>query len=66
MYMKDIMVKIKGLQVSPEGGEEAMEFVTEAKLYKRGDSLYLVYEESELSGVPGCRTRLRLRDTRFR
>ena len=61
MYKKDIMVRIKGLQVSPDEGEEAMEFVTEARLYKRGEALYLVYEESELSGVPGCKTRLRLK-----
>ena len=61
MYKKDIMVRIKGLQVSPDEGEEAMEFVTEARLYKRGEALYLVYAESELSGVPGCKTRLRLK-----
>lgn len=36
-----------------------MEFVTEAKLYKRGEAVYLIYEETELSGIPGCRTRLK-------
>ena len=36
MYKKDIMVRIKGLQVSPDEGEEAMEFVTEARLTKEG------------------------------
>ena len=39
-----------------------MEFVTEAKLYKKNGALYLLYEESEFSGMPGCKTRLRLRD----
>ena len=58
--MKEIMVKIKGQQVSPDIGEDEMEFVTEAKLYERGKSIYLIYEESELSGVPGCKTRLKL------
>lgn len=58
--MKEIMVKIKGHQVSPDAGEDTMEFVTEAKLYERGKALYLIYEESELSGVPGCKTRLRM------
>lgn len=38
-----------------------MEFITEAKLYKRGEALYLIYEESELSGIPGCKTRLKLK-----
>lgn len=58
--MKKVMVKIKSVQVSAEAGSDEMEFVTEAKLYKRNGVTYLVYEESELSGVPGCKTRLRL------
>lgn len=60
--MKEIMVKLKGYQVSKEAGEDTVEFVTEAKLYKRGEAMYLLYEESELSGIPGCKTRLKLKD----
>lgn len=59
--MKEIMVRIKGYQASDESGEDSIEFVTEAKLYKRGEALYLIYEESELSGIPGCKTRLKLK-----
>lgn len=59
--MKEVMVRIKSMQVSREAGSDEMEFVTEAKLYKRNGALYLLYEESEFSGMPGCRTRLRLR-----
>lgn len=59
--MKEIMVKIKGQQISSEAGEDSMEFITEAKLYERGGALYLIYEESEVSGIPGCRTRLKLK-----
>lgn len=59
--MKEIMVKIKGHQISHETGEDTMEFITEAKLYRRGEALYLIYEESELSGIPGCKTRLKLK-----
>ena len=60
--MKEVMVRIKSMQVSREAGSDEMEFVTEAKLFKRNGALYLLYEESEFSGMPGCRTRLRLRD----
>lgn len=60
--MKEVMVKIKSSQVSREAGNDEMEFVTEARLYKRNGATYLLYEESELSGIPGCKTRLRLRD----
>ena len=59
--MKEIMVKITGHQVNDEGGEDSMEFVTESKLYKRGDAIYLIYEESEVSGIPGCKTRLKFK-----
>ena len=60
--MKEVMIRIKGKQVSKDAGEDEMEFVTEGKLYLRKGTVYLVYDETELSGVPGCRTRLRLRD----
>ncbi len=60
--MKEVMIRIRGKQVSRDAGEDEMEFVTEGKLYRRNGTIYLLYEESELSGVPGCKTRLRLRD----
>lgn len=59
--MKEIFVKIRGQQASDTDGESTMEFITEAKLYERGDAMYLIYEETELSGIPGCKTRLRLK-----
>ena len=30
----------------------------EAKLYEKGEAMYLIYEETELSGIPGCKTRV--------
>ena len=60
--MKEVMVKIRSMQTSADAGDDEMEFVTEAKLYKKNGALYLLYEESEFSGMPGCKTRLRLRD----
>jgi len=38
--------------------ELQLEFVTEGKIYEKDETLYLVYEESEFSGMPGCKTRL--------
>lgn len=60
--MKEVIIRIKGKQVIRDSGEDEMEFMTEGKLYHRNGTVYLMYEESELSGVPGCKTRLRLRD----
>jgi uncharacterized beta-barrel protein YwiB (DUF1934 family) len=62
--MKDIRLKIIGNQIRGLGGESAgenaMEFITEGRFLKRGDSLYLIYDESELSGVVGCTTSLKV------
>lgn len=58
--MKDIMLKIIGKQFSGDEAEEQMEFVTEGKLYEKNGATYLIYEESEFSGFPGCKTRLKL------
>jgi len=59
--MKDITLKIVGKQLNGEneqGQEEQVEFVTEGKLFTRGKTLVLTYEESELSGMPGCTTQM--------
>jgi uncharacterized beta-barrel protein YwiB (DUF1934 family) len=59
--MKKIMMKIIGRQAS-EGDNDQMEFITEGELYERKGILYLMYEESEISGMPGCKTRLKIKD----
>ena len=56
--MKDIILKIIGKQLSYDMEEVQLEFVTEGQIYEKGKSLYLVYEESEFSGMPGCKTKL--------
>lgn len=64
--MKDITLKIVGKQFSENNGEDQMEFVTEGKMYERNGATYLVYEESEFSGMPGCMTTLKLTDKSVR
>ena len=59
--MRDIMLKITGRQFS-ENDEDRMEFITEGKLYERNGAKYLMYDESEFSGFPGCKTTLKLTD----
>ena len=58
--MKDIMLKIIGKQVTSETEAEQLEFVTEGKYYVKGDSVYLLYDESEFSGMEGCTTSLKI------
>lgn len=59
--MKDIILKITGKQIDDLFEEEQVQFVTEGKLYRRNGALFLVYEESEVSGEPGYKTSLKLK-----
>ena len=60
--MKDIMLKIVGKQITyDQQDEDQMEFVTEGKMYEKNGAWYIVYEESEVSGQPGCKTSLKFK-----
>ena len=58
--MKDVTIKIVGKHIHDNTDEEQMELITEAKLYERNGVLYLIYDESEFTGMKGVQTRLRL------
>jgi len=58
--MKPVVLTITGQHAYDETGDDAMEFVTEGKLYDRNGTIYLTYDESYLTGMPGIRTRLKL------
>jgi len=66
MDMKDIMLRIVGRQFEGDEPKDNMEFVTEGKMYERGGATYLVYDESEFSGFPGCKTSLKLKGEHVR
>lgn len=60
--MKDIMLRIIGKQISTDAAhEDQIEFITEGKIFEKNQATYLVYEESEVSGMPGCKTSLKLK-----
>ena len=58
--MKDITLKITGKQIYETHEEDQMEFVTEGQLYQKNGAIYMLYDESELSGMAGCKTTLKL------
>jgi uncharacterized beta-barrel protein YwiB (DUF1934 family) len=71
--MKDILLKIIGNQWGAAGAsqedaepEPGMEFITEGRFYTRGKSVYLVYDESDFSGMEGCTTSLRITGDKIR
>ena len=58
--MKNVMLKIEGIQKCSDGEENVIELITEGKLYEKENAVYLVYEETELSGMEGCTTTVKL------
>ena len=58
--MKDITLKITGKQCYDNHEEEQMEFVTDGKIYVSGGAIYIVYDESDVSGLSGCKTTLKV------
>ncbi len=58
--MKKIMLKIIGKQLNKDGEQEVVELITEGKYYQKGESTYLIYKETNLSGIEGCTTSLKV------
>ena len=64
MKDKNVILRIMGNQIhgleSKADEGDRMEFFTEGRFFRRGDAMYLTYEESELSGVAGYTTSLKV------
>ena len=58
MAAKEIILKIKD--------NDGIEFTTEGRLFTRGSTTLIQYEETELSGLEGCTTSLTITPTRVR
>jgi len=57
------MLRIIGNQLhglESKSDDDALEFITEGRFTRKGDALYLIFEESELSGVLGFTTSLKI------
>lgn len=57
---KPIKVHIKSSQSDGQGTADSMDFYTEGRYYEKKDSRYISYEESEISGLDGSTTILKL------
>ena len=58
--MNEITLKIKGKQKIKDVEEDQMEFVTDGRLYEKNNSIYIMYDESEVSGMKGCTTTIKM------
>jgi uncharacterized beta-barrel protein YwiB (DUF1934 family) len=58
--VRDITLQVKSIQKVMGEEPVVIEFKTEGKLYEKSNALYLVYEETELSGFPNHKTSLKI------
>lgn len=60
---KDVIISLKGRQT--DGGEkEEIELVTEGSYYKKGGNYYVTYKETEVTGMEGTTTTLKIEDNK--
>lgn len=57
---KDVIISVKGTQSSEMSGRNVIELVTEGKYYRKGDTYYVTYKESEVTGMEGTTTTLKI------
>ncbi len=57
---KDILIHIKASQTDFEKKKDTMELYAEGKLYEKESSLFISYSESELTGMEGTKSTLKI------
>lgn len=59
---KNVIISLKGAQSADGQDAGAMEFVTEGRYYREDDAYYVTYDESEVTGMDGTTTTLKIAD----
>jgi len=70
--MKDIMLKITGRQIPRDSNpltklmteadrDDAIEFITPGTISTEGNTTYICYDETAISGMEGCKTSLTIK-----
>ncbi|AHF08300.1 hypothetical protein DESME_15615 [Desulfitobacterium metallireducens DSM 15288] len=57
---KSARIQVKGIQVYPDGREDKQDSQVMGSFYKRQGDYYIVYQESEVTGMVGVSTALRV------
>lgn len=60
--MNEVTIKIIGKQHISDGEVDKVEMMTRGKYYEKNNATFLVYDESELSGMEGSTTTLKIDD----
>ncbi|HHW30966.1 MAG TPA: DUF1934 domain-containing protein [Clostridiaceae bacterium] len=59
---KDVIISVKGTQTLFNNEKSELELITEGKYYKDGDAYLITYDESEVTGMEGTTTILKVAD----
>lgn len=59
-FKKDVIITIESRQVFEGCEPDRIDLITAGRLYRRGGKYFVSYEESELTGMEGTRTTLKL------
>ncbi|OPZ92371.1 MAG: putative beta-barrel protein YwiB [Firmicutes bacterium ADurb.Bin419] len=57
---KNVIISVKGIQTSSGKDTNTLELVTEGRYYKKGNTYYVTYKESEVTGMDGTTTTLKI------
>lgn len=59
---KNVIISLKGSQMSGDESMDNLELVTEGKYYRQEGSYFVTYKESEVTGMEGTTTTLKIAD----
>ncbi|QNU66638.1 DUF1934 domain-containing protein [Ruminiclostridium herbifermentans] len=59
---KDVIINVKGTQIDTSSDTNTLELITEGKYYQKGNNYYITYKESEVTGMLGTTTTLKVGD----
>ena len=61
---KEVMVTVVGTQKTDWGDEDTIEMITVGSYYTKNECYYIIYNESEISGMEGTTTSLKVESNR--
>ncbi len=59
---KNVIISVKGTQTANDQVADILELVTEGKYYKEDEAYYVTYDESDVTGMNGTKTTLKVMD----
>lgn len=62
---KDVIIHINGCPKYEDSDGESIELTTAGRLYRKNGSYYIIYKESELTGMEGVTTTVKVEDQRI-